>query len=167
MLADSLSEAAIIEAIRRGRTIVQLRGPDDPFVEMTIGDAEIGDDVENVAKVSVQAHVVGGDGTFVQLWRDGEKLGQMPVTGADFTNTFFDVPGAQLRRYRLELINDINQRIVVTSHIYVHGIADDGCGCHTGGSGGWLLALLTCCALRRRSFLRPGHGTSHRFGLHE
>ena len=151
VLADSLSEAAIIEAIRRGRTIVQLRGPDDPFVEMTIGDAEIGDDVEGVAKVNVQAHVVGGDGTFIQLWRDGEKLGQTPVTGADFKSTFFDIPGAQLRRYRLELINDINQRIVVTSHIYVHGIADDGCGCRTGGSaGGWLLALLTCCALRRR-----------------
>ena len=31
VLADNLSEAAIVDAVRHGRTIVQLRGPDDPF----------------------------------------------------------------------------------------------------------------------------------------
>jgi hypothetical protein len=91
----------------------------------------------------------------VQLWRDGQKLDQKMVTGADARIEFTDAPGEQLRRYRLELINDLNQRIVVTSHIYVHGIAatDEGCGCATGGSGGGLvlLALLTLrCGRRRR-----------------
>jgi len=151
VLADSLSEAAIMDAIRHGRTIVQLRGPDDPFVEMKIGDAEIGDDVEDIAKANVKAHVVGGAGTFIQLWRDGEKIAHTPVTSDDFTTTFVDVPGAQVRRYRLELINDINQRIVVTSHIYVHGIPDDGCGCRTGGDAGGLLVVLALLGVTVRA----------------
>ena len=154
VLADNLSEAAIVDAVRKGRTVVQLRGPGDPFVEMAIGDAVIGDTVDGVANVAVKAHVTGGDGTIVQLWRDGVKVAQAPVTGADFTTTFSDVPGAELRRYRLELINDVNQRVVVTSHIYVHGVADTGCGCQSSGggaSGGLLVALAAMLRARRRT----------------
>jgi Na+/proline symporter len=60
VLADNLSEAAIVDAIRRGRTMVQLRGPDDPFVEMKIGDAEVGDMISTPEHVDVRVHVVGG-----------------------------------------------------------------------------------------------------------
>src|SRR6185312_16742941 len=35
VLADNLSEAAIIDALKHGRTMVNLRGPDDPLVEFT------------------------------------------------------------------------------------------------------------------------------------
>jgi hypothetical protein len=151
VLADNLSEAAIVKAVREGRTIVQLRGPDDPFVEMTIGDAVIGDEISDIATAHVTAHVVGGDGTIVQLWRDGMKLEQKPVTGNDTRVEFTDAPGEQLRRYRIELINDLNQRIVVTSHIYVHGIAadDDGCGCRSSNPGP--LVLLALLFRRRRA----------------
>lgn len=153
VLADDLSEAAIVEALRKGRTVVQLRGPDDPFVEMKIGDAEIGDEVDGVASVTVTARVVGGGGTYAQLWRDGKKLAQQAVSGADATITFADTPGAELRRYRIELINDLNQRIVVTSHIYVHGVAGDGCGCRTGGTSGAAALFIALAAMRatRRS----------------
>jgi len=159
VLADNLSEAAIIDAVRKGRTIVQLRGPDDPFVELAIDGAQIGDEITGVSHVTAQVHVVGGDGTFAALWRDGEELAQKPVSGADATVTFDDVPGAQWRRYRVELENDLGQRIVVTSHIYVEGVAaEDGCGCQTGdgasasGSASVLLvALATLRARRRRS----------------
>lgn len=151
VLADNLSEPAIVDAIRNGRTVVQLRGPDDPAVEMKIGAAEIGDTVDDAANVTITAHVVGAEaGSIVQVWRDGVKLAQKPVSGADFTTTFDDTPGAQPRRYRLEVINDLNQRIVVTSHIYVNGIADEGCGCATRNArGGWVLAF-ALLALRRR-----------------
>jgi MYXO-CTERM domain-containing protein len=152
VLAQNLSETAIVEAVRAGRTIVQLRGSDDPIVDFTIGDAKIGDDIEGLSTVTADVHVVGGDGTIAQLWRDGVKLEQKPVTGADTHVTFTDTPGAQLRRYRVELINDVNQRIVVTSHIYVEGVADDGCGCRSGtGSGGLLIALAALLARRRRA----------------
>ena len=39
-LADNLSEAAIIDAIRHGRTMVQLRGPADPIVDAARSDVE-------------------------------------------------------------------------------------------------------------------------------
>jgi MYXO-CTERM domain-containing protein len=123
---------------------------------MKIGDAEIGDEVSDVSEVTVSAHVVGGDGTIAQLWRDGMKLDQQPISGDDTTVTFTDAPGAAQRRYRIELINDLNQRIVVTSHIYVQGVAgDDGCGCRstgTGrGAGTGLVIALAALLTRRRS----------------
>lgn len=156
VLAENLSESAIVEAVRAGRTIVQLRGSDDPFVELAIGNAKIGDDVEGLSTVTADVHVVGGDGTIAQLWRDGVKLEQKPVTGADTHVTFTDKPGAQLRRYRVELINDLNQRIVVTNHIYVDGVADDGCGCRSSsGGGGLFVALAALLARRRGRYKRP------------
>lgn len=148
--ADSLSEAAIVDAIRAGRTIVQLSGPDDPLVEMTIGDAQIGDEVPDTANVTVSARVVGGDGSFLQLWRDGKMLRQLDIKGSDVKLSFDDAPGPQLRRYRLEVVNEIGQRTVVTSHIYVRGVEDTGCGCaSTDTRGGWVLAFALLALVRR------------------
>lgn len=154
VLADALSETAIMEAIRAGRTIVQLRGPDDPFVEMTIGDAQIGDDVIGIESANVKASVTGGTGYFVQLWRDGEQIGQVEVTSDAFTHTFSDEPGPMKRRYRLELVDAGGSRIVVTSHIFVEGAEAGGC-CDSGGSlAGLAPALLLFLPRRRRPAAR-------------
>ena len=157
VLADELSEAAILEGLRRGRTIVQLRGPDDPRVDLRIGEAEIGDDVEDVAEAAIAVTIKGGAGTFVQLWRDGEKIAQAEVTTDASSHRFEDRPGAQLRRYRVELVDGAGHRLVVTSHIYVHGVTDGGrgCGCASGGASGglgWLAgaALASLVGARRR-----------------
>jgi hypothetical protein len=147
VLADNLSEVAIIEAVRHGRTVVQLRGPDDPGVDVTLetatgAAAELGDDVDGIAHAKLTIHVTGGDGTFAQVWRDGEKLEpQLAIAGDDATVRFDDAPGAGAFRYRVELINAGNQRIVITSHFYVHAIAAaDGCGCNArGGLGAGLV----------------------------
>jgi hypothetical protein len=153
VLADNLSEAAIVDAIRRGRTMVQLRGPDDPFVEFTIDDAVIGDEI-TVPSVNARVHVIGGDGSFVQLWRDGKKIDQKPVSGTDATVTFSDGVGDSTYRYRVELISDLNQRVVVTSHIYVT-VESAHCGCRSSGRHGWpgaaLIALAALLATRRRA----------------
>jgi MYXO-CTERM domain-containing protein len=172
VLADGLSEAAIIDGIRHGRTIVQLRGPDDPLVELTAvaaeggvageigagGVAELGDDL-TASRVKLIVRVTSGAGTFVQLWRDGKKLTQVMAPTDDFTHTFEDTPpasgggsiGGPPTRYRVELIDDTNQRIVVTSHIYVHGVAaPGGCGCHSGGSSGGIAVGLALLFARRR-----------------
>jgi len=139
VLADELSEPAIMEGIRNGRTIVQLRGPDDPFVEVTMrradgSAAEIGDDVDGIATVTMPVKITGGNGNFVQLWRDGVKLVQKPITSDEFQVTLTDTPGPGEFRYRVELINDSNNRIVVTSNFYVTAIADGGGCCDAGGS---------------------------------
>lgn len=151
VLADELSEAAIVEAVRAGRTIVQMRGPDDPFVEMTIGDVEIGGDATPPAdSVTVTARVTGGTGYFVQLWRDGEQLDQTEVTSDDFTHAFEDAPGATKRRYRLELVDAGGSRIVVTSHIYVEGVPGTGSCCDAGAGEAMVGMLAAPLILRRR-----------------
>ena len=164
--ADSLSEAAIVDAVRHGRTTVQLRGPDDPFVEMTMqtkdgGTAILGDEVDGIDHIAIGVHVVGGSGSFVQLWKDGVKVDQQAVTSDDFHATFDRDPSGQPERFRIQLISDTNQTIVITSHIYVLGVAPaGGCGCRTAGpgaAGGLALGLALVLARRRR---RPKHVTA-------
>jgi hypothetical protein len=157
VLADNLSEAAIMDAIKAGRTIVQLKGPDDPLVEMKIGTAEIGDST-TAGTAEVAVTVTGGSGHFLQLWRDGEKLEQVEIASNAFSHTFEDDPGkGALRRYRVEIINDANNRVVVTSHIYVTGTGAGG-GCCDSGGRGMTNALLVIPALgfllRRRRRLQ-------------
>lgn len=151
VLADDLSEASIIDAVKAGRTVVMLRGPDDPMVELTVNGVEIGGEDQSTADVPLQVHVTGGDGYLFQVWRDGEKLNQDPVTGADFTTTYTDHTTGP-HRYRVELIDDTNQRVTVTGHIFVTAVAaDPGCGCRTTSRGDALpLALVLLCLKRRR-----------------
>ena len=172
VLADNLSEAAIVDAIRHGRTMVQMRGPGDPIVDVTMQtqagtQAEIGDQVDGIARVKLAVRVTGGDGMIAQVWRNGAKLdGQQKVAGADVMLAFEDAPGAGAFRYRVELIDDTNHRIVVTSHFYVTAIAEapapdagagpgdhqSGCGCgtHRGGFAGGVAPLLALLLVRRR-----------------
>ena len=151
VLADELSEDAIISAVKARHTVIQLRGCDDPFVEPKLGDAEVGDEVSNVAHADFTVHVTGGDGTFLQLWRDGVKLEQKPVSGADATIPFSDTPGAATHRYRFELIDGANRRLVITSHFYVDGVAaPGGCSAGGGGAGGGVLGLMGVALLRAR-----------------
>jgi hypothetical protein len=157
VLADDLSEAAIIDAIKHRHTLVQLRGPDDPLVDATVdtkdgGKAEIGDEIDGVDHVHLDVHVTGGVGIFVQLWRDGAKLAQLPVDSDDFHHGFDDATTGKEQRYRIELINDAGNRLVMTSNFYVHGVAASG-GCQAGGDAGGLalgLALLATARRRRR-----------------
>ena len=157
VLADELSETAIMRGVKEGRTIVQMIGPDDPLVEMKMKgydgdpDAEIGDTVTR-SLVEIDAHIVGGQGHFVQLWRDGEKLEQVEVTSNDFHGGFEDEPGKDMkRRYRLELINDANNRVVVTSHIYVNGaFHTHDCSCRGApNSASWILLGIVAVWLHR------------------
>lgn len=156
VLADDLSEEAIIRALKEARTIVNLRGPDDPEIEFTINDHEIGD-FFLTPEIRIHVRVIGGDGMFAQIWRDGEKLVQLDVTGNDFTDEYVDDTVTEGRhRYRLELVEGANRRVVVTSHIVPTFIVPfEGC-CHTSPSGSLVPGLivlvgLTICTRRRRS----------------
>jgi MYXO-CTERM domain-containing protein len=155
VLADNLSEAAIIDAIKHGRTIVNLRGPDDPPLDVTArgpggATAEIGDDVTGVATATFDVHVTGASGYFIDLMRDGTQAQHVAVTSDDFTKTLTDGTAGP-HRYRVQLIDDTGKPVVITSHIYVDATGDTGgCGCRSSsGSSSWL-ALIGLLALRRR-----------------
>jgi MYXO-CTERM domain-containing protein len=157
VLADNLSEAAIIDALKHGRTQVDLQGPGAPAVDFNYTQhdgtlAEIGDDVtENVTNFQFPVHVTGGNGTFVQIWIDGQKAEQVPITSDDFTTTFRENPTGLAQRFRVQVINDINQPIVVTSHIYVTGVLPEDCSCRsTTPVSGIVPLALVALGLRRR-----------------
>lgn len=159
VLADHLSEAAILDAVRHGRTMVALRGPDDPVLDLAMrtktgGAAQIGDDVDGIGRVQLTVHVTGGAGMFAELWRNGALVdAPRPIPSGDTTVEFDDVPGAGDFRYRVELVDDTGRRVVVTSHFYVHAVAaPEGCGCGAGGDLGTapVLALALAWVHRRR-----------------
>ena len=158
VLADELSEAAILDAVRRGRTMVMLRGPDDPFVDVHLvaadgSLAELGDEVDGIASAVFPLVITGGTGGTVQLWRDGALVDELEVDADPFTHEFRDAPGAADHRYRIEMINEGGKRIVVTSHFYVHGrAAADGCGCRSGEPASLGLVVLVLGGLLRRRY---------------
>ena len=156
VLADELSEAAIMDGVRHQHTIADLRGPDDPPLDVTMktadgGTATIGDDVKDLAHVELTIHVQQASGMFVQVWRDGHKVEQTQVTSNDFTHVYRDTPGEADHRYRVHLIDNSNRPVEITSHIYVHGIlAAGGCDAAPGGAPGALLLLGTVLICYRK-----------------
>ena len=157
VLAENLSEAAIIEALEHGRTMVDLQGPDAPGLDFTLANgattAEIGDEVDGLGHYAFTVHVTGGNGTTIELWNNGASVERREVTSDDFTTVFDEAPGASPERWRVHLDRD-GQPIVVTSHIYTVGgpIATEGCGCQstTGSSAVPILLLGASVLLLRR-----------------
>ncbi len=90
-------------------------------------------------------------------------LDEQAVSGADAIVKFEDRPGAAQHRYRIELVDGMsNQRIVITSHFYVMGVAASAGGCATGGSPhGWLAAARRG-AVRGAGARRAGGGVIKR-----
>jgi len=153
VLADNLSEAAIVDAVKHGRTIVNLQGPDAPVVDFLLGTAEIGDAINvGAGHYSFTVHVTGGNGTSIELWKNGASLEQRAVTSDDFTTIFEEDDGAGAR-WRIQLDQD-GQPIVVTSHIYTSTAVNpdnQACGCQsTTGSSALVLGASLLLVLRRR-----------------
>jgi hypothetical protein len=159
--ATELSEAAILAAVKQGRTQVLLRGPDDPYVELTTTDkdghaAMIGDAVAAGSTVELSARAVGAAAdTTLGIYRDGKFVELVAVAGGDFRHTFSYPAEVGSHRYRAELV-EAGARIVVTSSIYVTYVAaEESGGCRAGGLGsaGWLAIVLVAAGswwLRRR-----------------
>lgn len=160
---DELSEPAIVEAVRAGRTVVKLRSPDDPMAWLTAEDAaggiaRIGDTVTGVGRARLTVHVTGGAGTDVEIWRDGALVEVLPVDGDDWSRALDYPVSGDPERYRAEVV-DGGGRLTVTSHLWIDGdpsLDEGGCGCRTApGPGGFALAALVLgflaqCPRRRR-----------------
>jgi hypothetical protein len=143
--ADALSVQAIVEAVRKGRTVVKLQGPMDPMVELRAGDALIGDTVE--AKGDIAATVTGGKGAQLRWVVDGMPEQPVAIDADPFVaKRAVTAPG----RVRAEVLVDGHPE-TVTSHIYFVAaqpvVMPHGCTA-TGAAPMLLLALL---ALRRKA----------------
>ncbi|MGE0787278.1 MAG: CehA/McbA family metallohydrolase [Sandaracinaceae bacterium] len=151
--ADELSVAAILEAVRAGHTVVKLQGPSDPMLELTAGDAMVGDTITDT-HTTLTLRVTGGMGNTVRFVHDGVRMDAIAVDADPFVTTLeVDAPyGDAEARWRAELYVGRDPR-VVTSHLWIApqpgsppdagpagvdaGASEppgDGCGCRVGSS---------------------------------
>ncbi len=145
VFAKGLSTAAILEGVRAGHTVVKLQGPDDPMIDLRIGDGMTGDEVF-VSEGEIVATITGGDGAVFILLRDGQEYARADVSGASFE---YRAPLTESGRYRAEVHVGGEPR-TITNNLWVSLVArPEGCGC-TGG-GGLSMALLALLVLIRKS----------------
>jgi hypothetical protein len=154
--AEELSESAILDGIRGGRTAVALRGSSDPLVELTSTDnppKRIGDTLTG-SRVTLEAHVAGGNGQSLSLFQDGVEGRAVVVDSDDWRRRFtVDVP-KNGGRVRAQLSDAGVSPTVVTSHIWLNWAppGNGGSGCSVGGRDhywGLLLVILAWTAARR------------------
>ncbi|HEY1584329.1 MAG TPA: CehA/McbA family metallohydrolase, partial [Polyangia bacterium] len=154
--ATELSEAALLDGIRNGRTQVALRGPEDPLVELTTADGKmIGDDVAG-SRIAVIAHVTGGNGLQLALVENGTQTQEAPVDADDWKHTFHVAVPKTGERVRAHL-TDGDDAIVVTSHLWLSYQPSSGCSIAAPSAqtwGGLALMALAALALAARRFSR-------------
>jgi len=160
--ADELSVSAIVRAVREGRTVVKLEGPNDPMVELVAGDARIGDTI-TARSAELRAIVTGGEGASLRFLRNGVRTGEPIMVDADpFETTLaIEAPdGDTDDRWRAQLDVDGDPR-VVTSHLWIEatgepiqpdaGVPTDagpgGCGCRAAQGTSTAPTLLAFLAL--------------------
>jgi hypothetical protein len=121
IFADELSVSALVRGLKEGRTVVKLRGPEDPMIELRelggvlprVGDTLIGSSVE------LEATVRGGEGHVLVWFENGVLAREEKVDGETFVSTYgFAVFPEMASRVRAEL--RINQQPrTVTSHVWL------------------------------------------------
>lgn len=166
VFADELSVEAILDGVRKGRTVVKLQGPDDPMIELEVGGELPGATVTG-KRVPVRAIVHGGAGLALRLVDSGEPLEPIAVTSDPFVyETTIETKPEGESFLRAEVMVDDHPR-TVTNHVFLQrgdaaydeGDAEgeaSGCGCRIGASSNAgryaftaLLAMAALGALRR------------------
>lgn len=113
VFASELSTAAIQQGVRDGRTVVKVRGPDDPMIELSTADG-------GVEGVLVKATVTGGAGLTARWVSNGESGADIEIEGdpAELELDVASPAGSDAHRYRLE-IWDGAQGVSFSSHVWV------------------------------------------------
>jgi hypothetical protein len=136
--ADALSVAAVVEGVRRGRTVVKLQGPSDPMIELT--SAGLTGDSVRAASATLRAKVTGGTGHELRFVQDGTPLGATAIDSDPFERTItVAAPAAGEARVRAEVLV-LGKPRTVTSHLWVRApdpsqsnaggtSPSGGCGC--------------------------------------
>lgn len=163
VFATELSAAGIVDAVKAGRTVVKLQGPEDPMVDLVptavaldTGDARVttligGHFTGPAVALEVGVKVTGGQGATLKLVQDGAEVSSEPITADPFTaRTTVTIPETGERRLRAEVWVDGQPR-TVSGHVFfsLKAEAPKGCGCSSPGPA--VLGLLALgLGLRRR-----------------
>lgn len=177
--ADELSVAAILDAIKKGRTVVKMDGPEDPMAELELAKSKDGEalgypgDALGVKSILVRVKVTKGQGNQLRLVKNGAPQEAVSIDADPFVfTTTVEPPASGEDRWRAEVLVDEKPR-TVTSHVWLKLDAngpsadappteDDGCNA-TGtsargpGSVAFVLALaaLTSSLVRASRRRRP------------
>lgn len=121
--ASELSTPAILDAVKHGRTVVKLQGPEDPMVELTTDGGGLPGDRLRARSVRVRATVTGGRGHHVRFVRNGVVDTDAEITSDPFTLEAIVGEAALSRagretRVRAEVVVDDKPR-TITSHVFV------------------------------------------------
>ncbi|AKT37493.1 uncharacterized protein CMC5_016340 [Chondromyces crocatus] len=148
VFAEELSVAALLDGIRKGRTVVKLQGPDDPMIELASSVTPTGDTIF-ARSTTFQARVSGGIGAELRFVHNGQALDPVPIDTDPFVGELKATdPGDGEDRFRAEVLVNGQPR-TVTSHLWLRtGTATDplapgisaanegGCGCTVPGRDG-------------------------------
>lgn len=164
VFAKELSAAAIVDAVKAGRTVVKLQGPEDPMVDLRAvaepldtGDAKvttlIGHAFAWPAKsFDVGFTVTGGQGATLKVVVDGVEQSSVPVSADPFnTSATVAVPESGETRVRAEVWVDGQPR-TVSGHVFLSYQPEPpkGCGCSSTGLDALGLLALAGAWRRRR-----------------
>lgn len=170
VLADELSEAAILEGVRAGRVVVKLRGPDDPDLRLdaTGADGQRAELGETIAshRVTLNVEVDGGSGNELMIVKNGEPLEIVAIDSDIFvTQLSYDIAETG-DRFRAHVVQPGNLDIVISNHIFVDYLAAPppdargDCTCTIGASPSspplWPLVVVALCWALRRLTRHPG-----------
>lgn len=134
VLAERLDAAAIVEGIRRGRTVVKLQGPDDPMVELDASQPIDGDTIR-ADEVTLTAVITGAAGQQARWVIDGAPQAAQALDGDRVLLELpVTAPPEGQDRYRVEVLVDGDRR-VLTSHLWVEASPPAGGDTSTGGEG--------------------------------
>jgi hypothetical protein len=168
IFSDGLSPSALATALGEARSVVKLRGPEDPMVKLTHGAAlerRLDQLVGSTARIT--AEVTGGAGHTLAWIENGNVVREVDIDADPFTaHHQLSAPEGQSARLRAEVRKSGTPR-TVTSHLWLaaefpppppvqrDAAKPAGClGCATAG-GLWVLGLVLL-ALRLGQRARSG-----------
>lgn len=162
LYASELSVAGLTRALREGRSVVKLRGPDDPLVTITsLTNLARAQDTLVGTSAQLQARVTGGAGHRLAWIENGVVVREVAITSDPFTDErTLEAPAGRSVRLRAEVRVDQLPR-TVTSHLWLAPDSPPGPpvvvgqeppkGCQgCAATDGWALLLSALVLWRRR-----------------
>ncbi len=132
--AKALSVQAVIDAVKTGRTVVKLFGPEDPMIELSSSVAPTGDTV-SAPKTELSATITGGIGFVARFVKNGEAQADTEIDSDPFVlKLSASAPASGEDRIRVEVLEG-SLRHTVTSHLWLTKSAP-GSDAGPGGAGG-------------------------------